>query len=312
MQIFPFKSHRLPVELISSVLSTQAPQIKQPISTMSAYSPGSWLYLPPEIRSIILQHVAEDRPRAQHYATVSREWQPVFEHLTFARLHIHHRRLLEFRTVVNRRRMQYVQYIWFRIILDRYNCTGCTIARISDDDNYHIMSTIKTLFQVLTSFDPQQCSLQLDITVYSPSDNIHCFKHLTFWSDRPSLDLIHQPVPRESYSDRGWTLTHRGHIPCRESIGKVFATVLDDHFFTAARMDERRWWEGLPRVPCVTSLLLRLQTRRKWKPMSLVYMISRMPSLREIYYEPWAECDRDQQALTDVGEYLPKESPLYL
>ena len=58
--------------------------------------------------------------------------------------------------------------------------------------------------------------------------------------------------------------------------------------------EENRWWRGLPLVPAVTGLLLRQQTRRRWKPVSLAHLCARLPRLQEIHYEPWRELSTDQ------------------
>lgn len=50
---------------------------------------------------------------------------------------------------------------------------------------------------------------------------------------------------------------------------------------------ENEWWRQLPSVPIVTSILLRQQTRRRWKPGALAEMFARFPRLQEIVYEPW-------------------------
>ena len=71
---------------------------------------------------------------------------------------------------------------------------------------------------------------------------------------------------------------------------------------------ERQWWDQLPSVSAVTSLLLRQQNRRRWKPGSLAHIFARFPRLQEIHYEPWREWDF-LQTYTDRGEfavYLPK------
>lgn len=53
----------------------------------------------------------------------------------------------------------------------------------------------------------------------------------------------------------------------------------------------------------VTHLLIRQQTRRRWKPLALVEMISRLPRLQELHYEPWREWDDAMQDGTDEGEH---------
>ncbi|UKZ81159.1 hypothetical protein TrVFT333_008930 [Trichoderma virens FT-333] len=53
--------------------------------------------------------------------------------------------------------------------------------------------------------------------------------------------------------------------------------------------EELQWWDQLPSVPAVTTLLLRQQNRRRWKPEALAHMFARFPRLQEVHYEPWRE-----------------------
>ncbi|ROW08682.1 hypothetical protein VPNG_06445 [Cytospora leucostoma] len=66
---------------------------------------------------------------------------------------------------------------------------------------------------------------------------------------------------------------------------------------------ERQWWDQLPSVPAVTTVLLRQQNRRRWKPCSLAHMFARFPRLQEVHYEPWREWEDCFQGLTD-RDYL--------
>ena len=53
--------------------------------------------------------------------------------------------------------------------------------------------------------------------------------------------------------------------------------------------EENQWWQQLSLVPAVIGVLLRQQTRRRWKPTALVHMFSCFPRRQEIHYEPWRE-----------------------
>ena len=67
--------------------------------------------------------------------------------------------------------------------------------------------------------------------------------------------------------------------------------------------EESNWWKHLPMAPAVTRLLLRQQTRRRWKPFALSHMMSRLPGLLEMHYEPWREWYIYDQQQTDSGQY---------
>ncbi|KAI1089124.1 hypothetical protein F5B19DRAFT_468447 [Rostrohypoxylon terebratum] len=52
---------------------------------------------------------------------------------------------------------------------------------------------------------------------------------------------------------------------------------------------EENWWKTLPEAPAVTSLLLKVQHNRAWKPVTLDNLVSRLPNLEEFRYENMAE-----------------------
>jgi hypothetical protein len=103
-------------------------------------TPQYWTRLPAEISSMILDMVAEDyrfqssKPHVRAgYATVCREWQPVFEQRNFQRLVLDQERIcnLEEFTGKNRRR-DYLEHLFLRVRLDEYDCTVC---QFKEDDN---------------------------------------------------------------------------------------------------------------------------------------------------------------------------------
>lgn len=65
---------------------------------------------------------------------------------------------------------------------------------------------------------------------------------------------------------------------------------------------EMQWWRTLPLVPAISAVLLRRQTRRRWKPDAIANMLTRFPNLNELCYEPWREWDYMQEE-TDEREY---------
>jgi hypothetical protein len=99
----------------------------------------------------------------------------------------------------------------------------------------------------------------------------------------------------------GWVAGFRHSAPSSTAIRKVFHSVMEDGPFDSDQ-SEIQWWDQLPSVPAVTSLLLRQQNRRRWKPDSLAHMFARFPRLQEVHYEPWREWDF-LQSNTDSGEY---------
>jgi hypothetical protein len=65
---------------------------------------------------------------------------------------------------------------------------------------------------------------------------------------------------------------------------------------------EMQWWRGFPFVPVVGVVLLRQQTRRRWKPVALANMLTRFPNMNELCYEPWREWT-EIETQTDKRKY---------
>ncbi|KAK0615870.1 hypothetical protein B0T17DRAFT_497191 [Bombardia bombarda] len=195
-----------------------------------------------------------------------------------------------------------VSYIWFCLELDDYDCTKCApgsyldldelaeAVSISDTDKCPITASFQNLFSILSTWDPKG-DLILDISIYSPSDSEHWFKYLTFLPDHPS-----QTIPTKACDDaqHGWVAGSRHAAPPRWAFLKVFYAVMEEGPFDSDDL-EFEWWDQLPSVPAVTSLLLRQQNRRRWKPNALAHMFARLPRLQEIHYEPWREWDSHQR-----------------
>ena len=114
---------------------------------------------------------------------------------------------------------------------------------------------------------------------------------------------IEKALSNGDYHDpqHGWVAGFRQSGPSPSAIRKVFHSVMEQGPFHNDQ-SELQWWDQLPSVPVVTSLLLRQQNRRRWKPNSLAHMFARFPRLQEVHYEPWREWDF-MQSDTDRSEY---------
>ncbi|KAL7959161.1 hypothetical protein V8C34DRAFT_313621 [Trichoderma compactum] len=261
-------------------------------------------YADGEIRLLILEALVQDGCRLSRFATVSREWQTELERHNFARIKLTPSRLVDFNSIIHRNRA-FVGYIWFCLELDEYDCTKCAPAGAGDDyeeantitdtDHCPITTSFHTLFSNLSTWEPN-ADLILDISIYSPSDSKHWFKYLTFMPDtpldpldsRPSIDqmVLNKPV----YNDpqHGWVDGFRHSAPPIRAVVKVFHSIMEEGPFDSEEA-ELQWWDQLPSVPAVTTLLLRQQNRRRWRPEALAHMFARFPRLQEVHYEPWRE-----------------------
>jgi hypothetical protein len=268
---------------------------------------STWDSLPKEIRLLIFKALTQDGCTLARLATVSREWQTELERHNFARIKLTPSRLVDFSSMIHRNRAL-VGYIWFCLELDNYDCTKCAPTEgyeeafsISDTDNCPITTAFQNLFSILSTWDLNG-DLILDISIYSPSDSEHWFKYLTFMPDTLGGGGIEQMILDKASHDpqHGWVAGFRHSAPSSTAIRKVFHSVMEDGPFDSDQ-SEIQWWDQLPSVPAVTSLLLRQQNRRRWKPDSLAHMFARFPRLQEVHYEPWREWDF-LQSNTDRGE----------
>lgn len=118
--------------------------------------------------------------------------------------------------------------------------------------------------------------LQLDVSVYSPSDSEHWYKYLTFQPDLPSEEyafpLMEQQLilVRPEYDDHkhGWRAGRQVSLPSERALLKTFDEIMNLGPFDNEAQD-KEWWEQLPLVPAVTSVLLRNRpvddgSRRRW------------------------------------------------
>ncbi len=265
----------------------------------------SWHYLPAEIRISILEALLQHGCSLAGYATVSPEWQIIIERYNFARITLTWSRLAEFNSFLCRNR-SLVRYIWLCLELEEYDCTGCSpddaeTWGVSNTDNTRITKAFSDLFSGLSTWEPNG-TLLLDISVHSPSDSEHWFNYLTFRPDIPSNKTDWDPYDE----DQAMPVNADGHQHSpltSHAISKVFDEIMGEGPFDTDEQ-ENQWWQQLPLVPAVTGVLLRQQTRRRWKPVALAHMFARLPGLQEIHYEPWREWYDIQQQWTDQCKCL--------
>ncbi|CAM1509522.1 Fc.00g032610.m01.CDS01 [Cosmosporella sp. VM-42] len=258
----------------------------------------SWGCLPPEIRNEILGLLPVLGGRCSLLATVARDWQSIIEPLNFAEISLTVPRLadLNSQAILFRKRSQ-IRYIWFRAELKQYDCSQCANTDqdrwgLDNIDNQFIADAFESLFTALSAWEPRG-DLILDISVYSPSDNQHWFKYLSFCSDtnlgecsscrghEQETTLVNDPA-------HGWVAGQQVLAPDEHAIEQTFEEIMGEGPFDDEE-PEMQWWRGLPFVPVVGVVLLRQQTRRRWKPVALANMLTRFPNLKELCYEPWRE-----------------------
>lgn len=116
------------------------------------------VYLPAEIRLIVLKALLQDGCSLASFATVSREWQAIIERHNFARIKLTPLRLADLNSTVRRNR-HLVGYVWLCLELQEYDCTQCATQNrelwpVSDTDNILITTAIQRLFSTLSAWEP--------------------------------------------------------------------------------------------------------------------------------------------------------------
>ncbi|TGO49244.1 hypothetical protein BCON_0216g00180 [Botryotinia convoluta] len=267
----------------------------------------SWEGFPMEIRLAVLEELMQDGCSLADFATVSREWQKIIEPHNFSRIKLTPACLADFGQMVHRNR-SLVRYIWLCLELQEYDCTECDtrdpeLYSLSNVDNTLIATAILNLFTTLSVWKPGN-SLLLDISIYSLSDSKHWFKYLTFEPD-VAFDMfdrnqhtVASMTVRPTDHHHGWIAGSQNSIPSSDALEKTFSEIMGVGPFDD-KEQEGQWWQQLPLVPAVTGLLLRQQSRRRWKPAALARMFALLPGLQEIHYEPWREWLDIHQKWTD-------------
>lgn len=257
----------------------------------------SWNRLPPEIQNEIIDLLPILGGKCSQLATVSRAWQSIIEPLNFAEISLTVPRLtdLNSQAILVRKRNQ-IRYIWFQVELKQYDCRQCVNTDqdhwgLDDIDNQLIVDAFENLFTTLSAWEPRG-DLVLDISVYSPSDNQHWFKYISFSSDTNIGEPSHHGHEHEAtmINDpaHGWVAGQHVLAPDQLAIELIFEEIMGEGPFDDDEA-EMQWWQSLPCVPVVGVVLFRQQTRRRWKPVAIANMLTRFPNIKEICYELWRE-----------------------
>ncbi|KAK1984110.1 hypothetical protein LZ30DRAFT_748132 [Colletotrichum cereale] len=249
----------------------------------------SWGRLPPEIRNQIVSLLPVLGGRCSISATVAQDWKSIIEPLNFAQISLTVPRLVDVNSqaILSRKRTQ-IRYIWFRIELKQYDCTNCVDTGqgywgLDNVDNQFIVDAFESLFATLSTWEPRG-DLVLDISVYPPSDNQHrhhSWRVLVPPEHKQGTTQINDPA-------HGWVAGKQVIAPSEDAIEKPFDEIMGEGPFEDEE-PEMQWWRSLPCVPVVGVVLLRQQTRRRWKPVALANMLTRFPNMKELCYEPWRE-----------------------
>ncbi|KAK2764289.1 hypothetical protein FQN54_008981 [Arachnomyces sp. PD_36] len=248
-----------------------------------------WNHFPLEIRQLILEMLARNPSNGETssrktnlslYATVSKEWQAVFERWNFGQLTLGSLCVNDLdKAFCHQRRL--VKHIWLRIRLPGYDCPGCreTEGVEKNRNNAIITDSIFKLFTALSTWGQNGTDegITLEISANSPSDSQHVFKDYHFETDAFSESLDEQDPSKLHDPVHGWVNGQRVSVPGIYSMFRIFGS--------SSIAPEALHWDP-PVVDVVTSFMVRRQTRRQFGDKALYRILDSLPRLTHIDFEP--------------------------
>ncbi|KAI0853174.1 hypothetical protein F5Y00DRAFT_133950 [Daldinia vernicosa] len=245
-----------------------------------------FMALPVELRLSILEMVADSSTESTtEYATIAREWQPIFEKKHFERILLSSRRLDSFAQIVRGSRRKLVKHIWLRAELgvlhhDRGNAGFRPTPSLVDEPNFD--NTIVRLLRILSTWerphDSNKEGLTLELSAWSLRDYEYGFSHQRFMHDpysEPYKD--YRLTPLESHNLMSLSMLEHAFPPEETS----------SHSSTDLAMKMKGTApEDIPKVDIVTTFLLRRQYYSHVSSDRIAQIFGSMTGLERIIYEP--------------------------
>ncbi|KAH6886436.1 hypothetical protein B0T10DRAFT_576259 [Thelonectria olida] len=293
----------------------------------------SFTRFPPEIRCMVLKHVADGydstaEPGARAgYASVCREWQPVFEHRNFRRLKLSQADLPDFEQLMNlehnKRRQSYVEHIAFRYILPAYGCGICQTSESTYEVNKNndiLVNASRALLRILSEWKQasQICAregpgpgLTLDLGAYSPGDSVHSIRDFRLTRAYPYMEAAKLEPTYAAYRRHArlvgpepLTNEHHGWVDGRQQTvnldarKRVMATL---GLSIGPDGVEEDVWDPctLLEVEIVTDLVIRRQFYRKFDVCSLGGFLLAFKGIRSFRHEYWHDVDERLREVTN-------------
>ncbi|KAI3328998.1 hypothetical protein HD806DRAFT_481340 [Xylariaceae sp. AK1471] len=257
-----------------------------------------WVSLPAELRLMILAILAHEHRGLASYSPVCQEWQIFMEEKNFRQLKLQVSCLDDFQYMVTRQR-KLVHHVWLNIDLPRYTCRSCkwqeSESWISRNDSI-IRKAISKLFSILSTWDPADSNLTLELSVQSPSDSEHWFKNYYFGT---SIEDKHTTPETENQLQE---VAYKWHHPKHNWIdGRQVATPNSQALLRLFGTVHLHFPEALSEVRVVTSFVIRRQVRRRFTATTLRLLFEKLPRLEHIIWEPWREWS------TPINKYYDRE-----
>ncbi|KAL7945115.1 hypothetical protein V8C42DRAFT_324607 [Trichoderma barbatum] len=251
-----------------------------------------WSRLPEEMRLQVLETLAQDPSHSvidsggkyglANYALVCRSWQSIFEKANFRRLVLWQGDLDDLAKIPKRCR-PYVRHVCLRIEIQEYrpwgNAPEMSIRpeRMEDiaANNDIIELAVGNLFGVLKSWEkeikPGYRGMTLEMSIHSPSDPRHVYRGITATRLEMGLPWMDE-------------------VGLEGAVARVFGGSVHIRFY-----------QSLPQLNLVTRFIMKRHTRRRVSSFTLHQILSRLPHLEGLVYEPWQQSMDTVQDLVDAG-----------
>ncbi|KAH6697256.1 hypothetical protein F5X68DRAFT_257480 [Plectosphaerella plurivora] len=269
--------------LMHSAVEDRDTDIATATASGTASAPGSgpaddkmvgWHSLPAELRSLILRYAieaAQQKPRSYHLsalAVVCGEWQELVEAVNFASLKLISADLSDFDSLVNGRRRAWLRHIWLKVELPKYgkkkNCVPETDEEQQTND-IHFTTDVQSLFELLARWPVEDCpaGLEFELSARSPSDT------------------------QKLAGALGVT---------EEGDSRYFDSHLDFAFLDTQWLGSH----GLPMVDVITKFAVLRRCWRNIDPNAILSIVSSLPRITELRYEPFQQFDDGAQEVLDM------------
>lgn len=260
--------------------------------------PAGLVRLPLELRLMIITCLVHDGCSMASLAAASRQWQKIIEPYTFSRITLIPSRLSAFNQMA-RRNQALIRPIWLQIEVQTTSlptrirnsqAVGNIVRAEKSTEANRLTAIFQSLLIKLSTWEPDNIDRVLDISIY-PSNVVdqrpRPWPNLTLTPDLTTAEY------RQFQHSRPLVPSPATTIPVDSSCDLMISwiTLYSQHF------------RGLPAVPAITTVLLRLQNGREWSPTSFMDLLSPFTRLKEFHYQPWRQWSRGEQELIDEGEY---------
>ncbi|KAH0490056.1 hypothetical protein TgHK011_001541 [Trichoderma gracile] len=255
-----------------------------------------WASLPLELTEIIFgilrDAIQAGTVTASACASVCKAWRNYFQPLVFRRLTLTMDRLFALETMVVPQQRQHVQHIWFR-----FERSVDPNAPCPDDLNFH--AAIYQLFHLLSKWPSRaagQPGITLELTAFSTIDPDYSMK-----------DVVPEGLDRADLTVDSETLTalyDRPPQPMRALTAEEWEqsiSVRRYHRPMDARGVEDRL---LPQAPLITGLIVRRQMHINFLTPQVGRIVSYLPNLEFLTYEPRACFNNDVTASRAISDSL--------